>query len=72
MLNLILNNRGKLIIKPRDGLDPTMTAADLFRDGPIIFQIFEVRGLAKKVQVGIEAPQELRVLRGELSPMVND
>lgn len=71
MLNLVLNNSGKLIIEPRESLDPTMKVADLFRDGLIFLQLFEVKGLAKKVQIGVEAPQELRVLRGELSTAHN-
>ena len=39
--------------------------ADLFRDGPIIIQAKKAKG-KNRLQVGVEAPQGLRVMRGDL------
>ena len=65
MLFLVLKDNGKIVIDCQDGVDPNMRVADLFRDGPMILKIRKVKG-RNNIQVGIDAPQELRVLRGEL------
>lgn len=46
------------------------TVADLFRDGPICIKILEVHGVGKRVQVGVDAPLELRVLRGGIGQYI--
>ena len=64
MLFLALKDNGKIVIDCQEGIDPNMRVADLFRDGPMILKIKKVKG-KNNILVGIDAPQELRVLRGE-------
>jgi Global regulator protein family len=66
MLNLTLKFYEYLYIEPSEGLDPSMTVTDLFKDGPIKIQIIKTQREGKRVLIGIEAPQELRVLRDKL------
>ena len=66
MLYLALKHRETIIIDPKEGLDPTMTVAELFKDGPICIEISKVHEMGKKVLLGVQAPLELRVLRHEL------
>jgi sRNA-binding carbon storage regulator CsrA len=65
MLNLVQKEGGTIIIDHMEGLDPTMTVVDLFREGPITIQARKAKGRGK-IQVEIDAPQGLRVMRGEL------
>lgn len=53
-----------LLLLPSDDLDPDMTVAELFRDGPVVVRVEEVR--RSQAAIGIEAPKEFLVLREEL------
>lgn len=61
MLKLSRNDRDCIIIAPMEGLNPAMTIGELFRDGPITVT---VRG--QRTMLLIDAPDQLRILRGEL------
>lgn len=54
MLSLTIKENGELHIDPMDGIDPSTTVEDLFRNGPICIQITKVRS-GKQVRVGIDA-----------------
>lgn len=62
MLILGANNHEEIVIQPSEGLDPTLTVAELFAAGPI--KIIPLRSHAKHHdKVGIIAPDTLRILR---------
>lgn len=48
-------------IRPGDGIDPDMTLADLFADGPIEITIFSANN--KRVKMGVQAPNQLCIWR---------
>lgn len=50
-----------LVIRPADGIDPLLTLADLFEDGPIEITIFAAA--EKRVTIGVRAPRQLSIWR---------
>ena len=48
-------------IRPGDGIDPHMTLADLFANGPIEITIFSATG--NRVKMGVQAPDQLCIWR---------
>jgi sRNA-binding carbon storage regulator CsrA len=60
---LIVSRRDaeSILIRPGDGIDPKMTLADLFQDGPIEITIFSSGN--NRVKMGVQAPNELSIWR---------
>ncbi len=48
-------------IRPGDGIDPSMTLADLFSNGPIEITIFSSHN--NRVKMGVQAPEQLCIWR---------
>ena len=48
-------------IRPGDGIDQSMTLADLFSNGPIEITIFSSNN--NRVKMGVQAPEELCIWR---------
>lgn len=48
-------------IRPGEGIDPSMTLADLFAAGPIEITIFSAS--SNRVKMGVQAPRELCIWR---------
>ena len=48
-------------IRPGDDIDPKMTLADLFSNGPIEITIFSSNG--NRVKMGVQAPEQLSIWR---------
>ncbi|MDJ0750720.1 MAG: carbon storage regulator [Woeseiaceae bacterium] len=48
-------------IRPGDGIDPSMTLADLFSNGPIEITIFSSNN--NRVKMGVQAPEQLCIWR---------
>ncbi|MBT8077575.1 MAG: carbon storage regulator [Gammaproteobacteria bacterium] len=48
-------------IRPGDDIDPQMTLADLFRNGPIEITVFSSGG--NRVKMGVQAPRQLSIWR---------
>ena len=64
MLVLSRRDSESVIIRPDLDLDPAMTVADLFRDGPLEVRVVAIEG--QQVRLGIEAPKALNIVRDEL------
>ncbi len=60
VLSITRKQGQSFLLSLRDGVDPKMTVAELFKDGPMH------RILKAEVRIGIQAPRELLVLREEL------
>lgn len=60
---LIVSRRDaeSILIKPCDDIDPSMTLADLFRNGPIEITIFSSGN--NRVKMGVQAPEQLSIWR---------
>lgn len=60
---LIVSRRDaeSILIRPGDGIDPSMTLADLFAAGPIEITIFSSNN--NRVKMGVQAPNELSIWR---------
>lgn len=60
---LIVSRRDdeSILIRPGDGIDPSMTLADLFSAGPIEITIFSSNG--HRVKMGVQAPEQLSIWR---------
>ena len=60
---LIVSRRDdeSLLIRPGDGIDPSMTLADLFSNGPIEITVFSSNN--KRVKLGVQAPEQLSIWR---------
>jgi sRNA-binding carbon storage regulator CsrA len=60
---LVLSRRAdeSIVIQPADGVDSSMTMAELFANGPI--QITLLGGTGRRVKMGIEAPEQLAIRR---------
>lgn len=52
-------------IRPGDDIDPSMTLADLFRNGPIEITIFSSNG--NRVKMGVQAPEQLCIWRKDVA-----
>lgn len=63
---LVLSRRAdeSITIQPADGVDGSMTMAQLFANGPI--QITLLGGSGKRVKMGIEAPEQLSIRRKDV------
>ncbi len=64
MLVLTRRDSESLVIRPAASLDPQMTVAELFADGPIVVHVIGIKG--RQAKVGIEAPPALDIARSEL------
>ena len=60
---LVLSRRAdeSILIQPADGVDVSMTMAQLFANGPI--QITLLGGTGRRIKMGIDAPQQLAIRR---------
>lgn len=60
---LIVSRRDaeSILIRPGDGIDTSMTLADLFATGPIEITIFSSNN--NRVKMGVQAPNELSIWR---------
>jgi sRNA-binding carbon storage regulator CsrA len=60
---LIVSRRDaeSILIKPGDGIDTSMTLADLFKNGPIEITIFSSGN--NRVKMGVQAPEQLSIWR---------
>lgn len=65
MLTLTRRVGETLVVEPFSDVDPGMTIGELFSNGPIIIAIHAVHN-RNQVRLGIEAPDELSVVRTEL------
>lgn len=54
-----------LLIRPDKNLDPSMTVTELFKDGPILVSIQDIK--PNQVRIGIEASRAFAVVRDELN-----
>jgi len=63
---LVLSRRAdeSIVIQPADGVDASITMAQLFAKGPI--QITLLGGTGRRVKMGIEAPAELAIRRKDV------
>tara|TARA_R110002096_G_scaffold130643_5_gene279971 strand:+ start:62356 stop:62559 length:204 start_codon:yes stop_codon:yes gene_type:complete len=60
---LIVSRRDaeSILIRPGDDIDPSLTLADLFQNGPIEITIFSANN--NRVKMGVQAPDELSIWR---------
>jgi sRNA-binding carbon storage regulator CsrA len=60
---LVVSRRSdeSILIKPADGVDHSLTLADLFASGPI--EITLLGGNGRRVKMGIAAPPQLSIRR---------
>jgi len=60
---LIVSRRDaeSILIRPGDGIDPSMTLGDLFSGGPIEITIFSSGN--NRVKMGVQAPEQLSIWR---------
>ena len=63
MLSLSRNENQSLFIQLAKDVDPAMTVAELFKDGPIEIYVHDLR--KTQIKIGIQAPQELNIIREE-------
>jgi sRNA-binding carbon storage regulator CsrA len=61
MLIVSRKDAESILIRPGEGIDPQMTLADLFRNGPIEITIFSSSG--NRVKMGVQAPEQLSIWR---------
>ena len=64
MLALTRKNGERLHLYPSEDIDPNMTVAELFKDGPLDIIIQDIKSNSAKVL--IDAPEEIIILRDEL------
>lgn len=64
MLTLTRKENQSLFIEPVVDINPDMTVAELFANGGI--EIFITGTQRKQVRIGVVAPHELNIARGEL------
>lgn len=67
MLVFTRRNGESFVLYPATTLDPHMTVAELFADGPIEITVTEMK--PHQVRIGIEAPPKILVFRSELLPV---
>ena len=63
MLSLTRTQGQSILIYPED-IPEGMTVAELFADGPIEIAVIQTR--PKQCKIGINAPEDLKILRQEL------
>ena len=61
MLIVSRKDSESIIIRPGEHINPKMTLADLFRNGPIEITVFADGG--KRVKMGVQAPEQLTIWR---------
>ena len=66
MLILGMHHHERIIIEPLPDLDPNLTVAELFADGPIIITPMEGQGRTGYRRVGIASTPLLRIMREPL------
>jgi len=64
MLSLGRKEKQSLFIIPNLDVNPDMTIAELFKDGCIEIHLHEIN--RNQVKIGIDAPLELNIVRGEM------
>ena len=64
MLSLVRHENESLFIQLAKDVDPNMTVAELFKDGPIEIYVHDLR--KTQIKIGIQAPQELNIVREEV------
>ncbi len=64
MLTLSRQEGESLFIDLEDSVDPNTTVGELFADGPIEILVSQIK--RGSVKIGIEAPGEINIVRGEL------
>jgi sRNA-binding carbon storage regulator CsrA len=64
---LVLSRRAdeSIVIQPADGVDESMTLAQLFANGPILITL--LGGTGRRVKMGIEAPEQLAIRRKDVA-----
>jgi sRNA-binding carbon storage regulator CsrA len=64
---LVLSRRAdeSIVIQPADGVDVSMTLAQLFANGPI--QITLLGGTGRRIKMGIDAPEQLAIRRKDVA-----
>ena len=64
---LVLSRRTdeSIIIQPADGVDVSITLAELFANGPILIRL--LGGTGRRVKMGIEAPDQLSIRRKDVA-----
>jgi len=63
MLSLVRHENESLFIQLDKNTDPNMTVGELFKDGPIEIYVHDLR--KTQIKIGIQAPQELNIIREE-------
>lgn len=60
---LIVSRRDSesILIRPDEGIDPNLTLADLFENGPIEIVVFSA--CDNRVKMGVRAPRQLSIRR---------
>ena len=66
MLTLIRKELDSISVGLAEGVRGNMTVSELFCDGPITIRILHVHNKSGKVRIGIDAPTDLLILRGEM------
>lgn len=61
MLIVSRRNAESIEIRPDENIDPEMTLADLFKNGPIEITVFSPGG--SRVKMGVQAPSQLCIWR---------
>ena len=61
MLVLSRGTDESIVIQPADGVDVSMTLAQLFANGPILITL--LGGTGRRLKVGIDAPKQLSIRR---------
>lgn len=72
MLILGISQHERIIIKPSPFLDPSLTVAELFADGPIVITPLKVPGRSGLRRVGIASTQHLHIEREALDDLALD
>jgi sRNA-binding carbon storage regulator CsrA len=54
-----------IVIQPADGVDVSMTLAQLFANGPILITL--LGGTGRPLKVGIDAPEQLSIRRKDIT-----
>ncbi|MCB1845717.1 MAG: carbon storage regulator [Halioglobus sp.] len=61
MLIISRKDAESILIRPAEDVDPAMTLADLFREGPIEITVFSAG--SNRVKMGVQAPNQLSIWR---------
>jgi len=63
MLSVTRHKDESLFIQLSKEVDPNMTVVELFKDGPIEIYVHDLR--KTEIKIGIQAAQELNIIREE-------